>query len=149
MSFNPIKQNKNRVQVHRTRVIQHRTRCCMVARDTLGQEEKPHAMHLSYTWYLRQKKKTKEVLAVRRKIILIIPSRGYLRSCREKGEHGRGDGAGGVRGLRAATRCGAKNVWRRSANVTTSNLPATIVRQVMTAVEAEMDEEEELGVEWP
>ena len=47
---------------------------------------------------------------------------------------------------RAATRAVQKRVAKKR-NVTTSDLPATIVRQVMTVVEPEMDEEEELGVE--
>ena len=47
---------------------------------------------------------------------------------------------------RAATRAVQKSLAKKR-NVTTSDLPA-IVRQVMTAVEPEMDEEEELGVEW-
>ena len=47
---------------------------------------------------------------------------------------------------RAATRAVQKRLAKKR-HVTTSDLPATIVRQVMTAVEPEMDEEEELGVD--
>ena len=46
---------------------------------------------------------------------------------------------------RAATRAVQKRLAKKH-HVTTSDLPA-IVRQVMTAVEPEMDEEEELGAE--
>ena len=47
---------------------------------------------------------------------------------------------------RAATRAVQKRLAKKR-NVTTFDLPTSIVRQVMTAVEPEMDEEEELGVE--
>ena len=47
---------------------------------------------------------------------------------------------------RAATRAVQKRLAKKR-NVTTSDLPAMIVLQVMKAFEPEMDDEEELGVE--
>ena len=48
---------------------------------------------------------------------------------------------------RALRRGAVQKRLAKKRNVTTSDVPATIVRQVMTAVEREMGEEEELGVE--
>ena len=47
---------------------------------------------------------------------------------------------------RTATRA-VKKTSGEAAHCSTSDLPPIIVRQVLTAVEPEVDEEEELGVE--
>ena len=77
----------------------------------------------------------------------------FYQTCREKGEHRCNDGAGGVLGPSSSghpSRCnegGAETYDEKKRTWTASDLPAMTVRQVMRAVEPEIDREVELEVE--